>query len=90
VFATRATVFSSLLVTHVLVQDGSIEAEDMRGLLLRLWLDRLWKDQRGQDMIEYGLMACAVLVAVAAILPTTLMPTVSNIFSRISSVLGSS
>jgi Flp pilus assembly pilin Flp len=62
----------------------------MRGLPLRLWLVHLWKDQRGQDLIEYGLMACAVLVAVAAILPTTLMPTVSTIFSKITSVLGAS
>ena len=44
----------------------------------------------GQDLIEYGLMAAAVLVAVAAILPTTLMPTVSNVFSKIGSVLGAS
>jgi Flp pilus assembly pilin Flp len=62
----------------------------MSGLLLRIWLETLWKDQHGQDMIEYGLMACAVLVAVAAILPTTLMPTISNIFSRITSVLSTS
>ncbi len=62
----------------------------MRGLRICSWLERLWKDQRGQDMIEYGLMACAVLVAVAAILPTTLMPTISTIFSKITSVLGSS
>jgi Flp pilus assembly pilin Flp len=62
----------------------------MSGLLLRLWLVRFWKDQRGQDLIEYGLMACAVLVAVAAILPTTLMPTISTVFSKIGSVLSSS
>jgi len=62
----------------------------MRGLLLPVWLVRLWKDQRGQDLIEYALMACAVLVAVAAILPITLMPTVSHVFSRIGSVLSSS
>lgn len=67
----------------------------MRGLLLRPWLHRLlllslWRDERGQDLIEYGLMAAAVLVAVAAILPTTLMPTVSNVFSKIGSVLGAS
>lgn len=62
----------------------------MRGLFLRLWLLRLWKDDSGQDLIEYGLMAAAVLVAVAAILPTTLMPTVSNVFSKIGSVLGAS
>jgi Flp pilus assembly pilin Flp len=59
----------------------------MRGLI---WLHRLLKDERGQDLIEYGLMAAAVLVAVAAILPTTLMPTVSNVFSKIGSVLGAS
>jgi pilus assembly protein Flp/PilA len=62
----------------------------MSGLLLRWWLVRLWKDERGQDLIEYGLMAAAVLVAVAAILPTTLMPTVSNVFSMIGSVLSAS
>ena len=62
----------------------------MRALLLPSWLVRLWKDQRGQDLIEYGLMACAVLVAVAAILPTTLMPTVSNVFTKIGSVLSGS
>jgi Flp pilus assembly pilin Flp len=62
----------------------------MRGLVLRLWLLGLWKDERGQDLIEYGLMAAAVLVAVAAILPTTLMPTVSTVFSKIGSVLGAS
>ncbi|MGB6943535.1 MAG: Flp family type IVb pilin [Bryobacteraceae bacterium] len=62
----------------------------MSGLLLRWWLVRLWKDERGQDLIEYGLMAAAVLVAVAAILPTTLMPTISNVFSMIGSVLSAS
>jgi Flp pilus assembly pilin Flp len=60
----------------------------MCGLVLRRWLVRLWKDERGQDLIEYGLMACAVLVAVAAVLPTTLLPTISTIFSKITSVLG--
>ena len=59
----------------------------MRGLI---WLHRLLRDERGQDLIEYGLMAAAVLVAVAAILPTTLMPTVSNVFSKIGSVLSAS
>jgi Flp pilus assembly pilin Flp len=62
----------------------------MRGLLLPVWLVRLWTDQRGQDLIEYALMAAAMLVAVAAVLPTTLMPTISTVFSRIGSVLSSS
>jgi Flp pilus assembly pilin Flp len=52
----------------------------MAGLLLRLW-----KDQRGQDFIEYALLAAAIVVVVAGFLPTTVMPSVSTIFSKITS-----
>jgi Flp pilus assembly pilin Flp len=34
-------------------------------------------------MIEYALMAAAIAVVVAGFLPTTLMPSVSTIFSKI-------
>ena len=44
---------------------------------------RLWRDLRGQDMIEYALLAAAVAVVIAGILPTTVMPSVSVIFSKI-------
>jgi Flp pilus assembly pilin Flp len=44
---------------------------------------RIWKDRRGQDMIEYALLAAAIAVTVAGFLPTTLMPAVSTIFSKI-------
>jgi Flp pilus assembly pilin Flp len=44
---------------------------------------RLWKDARGQDMIEYALLAAAIAVIVAGFLPTTLMPSVSTIFSKV-------
>jgi Flp pilus assembly pilin Flp len=44
---------------------------------------RIWRDGRGQDMIEYALMAAAIAVVVAGFLPTTLMPSVSTIFSKI-------
>ena len=44
---------------------------------------RLWKDIKGQDMIEYALLAAAIAVVVAGFLPTTLMPSVSTIFSKI-------
>jgi len=44
---------------------------------------RIWKDGRGQDMIEYALLAAAISVTVAGFLPTTLMPAVSTIFSKI-------
>jgi Flp pilus assembly pilin Flp len=52
----------------------------MAGLLLRLW-----KDQRGQDFIEYALIAAAIVIVVAGFLPTTVMPSVSTIFSKITS-----
>jgi Flp pilus assembly pilin Flp len=44
---------------------------------------RLWKDVCGQDMIEYALLAAAIAVIVAGFLPTTLMPSVSTIFSKV-------
>lgn len=50
---------------------------------LRVALRTLKKDQRGQDMIEYALLAAALVVIVAGFLPTTLMPQVSVIFSKI-------
>jgi Flp pilus assembly pilin Flp len=42
-----------------------------------------WRDNRGQDMIEYALLAAAIVVTVAGFLPTTIMPAVSSIFSKI-------
>ena len=57
---------------------------------LHYWLLRaelLKKDVRGQDLIEYALMAGFVAVAAGAVFPTTVMPGVSAIFSKISSTL---
>lgn len=44
---------------------------------------QIWRDIQGQDMIEYALLAAAIAVTVAGFLPTTLMPSVSKIFSKI-------
>jgi Flp pilus assembly pilin Flp len=44
---------------------------------------RIWTDARGQDLLEYALIAGFVAVAAGAIFPTTLMPSVSVIFSKI-------
>jgi pilus assembly protein Flp/PilA len=58
---------------------------------LQYWLLRaelLKKDVRGQDLIEYALMAGFVAVAAGAIFPSTVLPGVSTIFSRINSTLG--
>jgi Flp pilus assembly pilin Flp len=56
--------------------------DDMRGLLLLLL-----KDQRGQDLIEYALLAATIAVVVAGFLPPAIMPSVSTIFSKITSSL---
>lgn len=46
---------------------------------------KLRDDIRGQDMVEYALIAGFVAVAAGAIFPTTLMPGVSTIFSKLAS-----
>jgi len=53
-------------------------------------LKRLWHDQTGQDLIEYSLLAASLVIVVAGFLPTTLMPSVSTIFSKITSAMGGS
>jgi Flp pilus assembly pilin Flp len=50
---------------------------------LYTWICRLHNDLRGQDMVEYALMAGFVAVAGGAMFPTTIMPGVSAIFSKL-------
>ena len=50
---------------------------------LYAWVYRLRYDRRGQDLVEYALMAGFVAVAGGAIFPSTLMPGVSAIFSKV-------
>jgi Flp pilus assembly pilin Flp len=57
----------------------------MLELPLRFWLSRFWKDQRGQDLIEYALLVAAIAIIVAGFLPPSVMPSVSTIFSKITS-----
>jgi Flp pilus assembly pilin Flp len=52
----------------------------MRNVILRI---QALRDTSGQDLVEYALMAGFVAVAGGAIFPTTLMPGVSAIFSKI-------
>jgi Flp pilus assembly pilin Flp len=51
--------------------------------LLCVAAQKLRNNRRGQDMIEYALIAGFVAVAAGAIFPTTLMPGVSTIFSKL-------
>ena len=48
-------------------------------------LKLLWRGDDGQDMIEYSLLAAALVLIVAGFLPPSIMPSVSTIFSKISS-----
>ena len=58
----------------------------MKHLLLKL---RVLKDTNGQDLIEYALMAGFVAVAAGAIMPGVAV-SISQIFSKVASVLSSS
>ena len=52
-----------------------------------VWRLDIWKATEGQDLIEYALMAAFVATAAAAITPQ-MMVGVSQMFSRVGSVLG--
>jgi len=54
----------------------------MRALLI---LTRLWRDKSGQDMIEYALLCATLVIVVAGFLPPSVMPSVSTIFSKLTS-----
>ena len=50
-------------------------------------LQSFWRDERGQDLVEYALAAGMVAVAAVAVMPT-LSSVVSNVFSKIGSLIG--
>lgn len=52
-------------------------------MLLRLII--FWKQEAGQDLIEYALITATLAIVVAGFLPPSIMPSVSSIFSKISS-----
>ena len=45
----------------------------------------LWREESGQDMIEYALLCATLAIVVAGFLPPSIMPSVSTIFSKITS-----
>lgn len=51
---------------------------------------RFIRDESGQDMIEYALLAAALVVVVAGFLPPSIVPSISSIFSKIASDLNAS
>jgi pilus assembly protein Flp/PilA len=48
-----------------------------------------WKEADGQDLVEYALAAGLVAVAAVAVMPT-LSTVVSNVFSKIGSIVNAS
>jgi pilus assembly protein Flp/PilA len=50
---------------------------------------RFWRDTQGQDLVEYALAAGLVAVAAVAAMPT-LSSVVSNVFTKIGSIITSS
>jgi len=54
--------------------------------MMAYWKAAAWRffaSRSGQDLVEYALVAGFVAVAAGAIFPTTLMPDVSIIFSKL-------
>jgi len=45
------------------------------------------RNQKGQDLIEYALLAGFVAVAVAAFFPTTIVPSITTIYSKVEGFL---
>ena len=56
-------------------------------LMMSFFFTNLWQDRHGQDFIEYALLAAAVAVAAGAIFPPVVMSSVSQLMSRVGSVL---
>jgi Flp pilus assembly pilin Flp len=67
-----------------------IDREARRDSVMRKLALKLWRQEAGQDLIEYALLCAALVVVIAAFLPTILMPTVSSVFSKLSSSLTAS
>lgn len=51
---------------------------------------RIWQDCRGQDMIEYALLAASLVIVVAGFLPPQIAPSISKIFSTVTSMMNAS
>ena len=54
---------------------------------LYLKAQQLRRDVRGQDLIEYALLAASISMAAGAFLPQWVGPTISAIFSKVTSCL---
>jgi pilus assembly protein Flp/PilA len=56
---------------------------------MKQFCQRFWNDTQGQDLVEYALAAGMVAVAAVAAMPA-LSTTVSNVFTKIGSIINNS
>jgi pilus assembly protein Flp/PilA len=56
---------------------------------MKTFWNNLWHDTQGQDLVEYALAAGLVAVAAVAAMPS-LSAVVSNVFTKIGSIIASS
>ncbi len=47
-------------------------------------------DRRGQDLIEYAMLAAFLAVAVGAVFPTDIAPSISTVMSKVTSMMDAS
>ena len=57
------------------------KVQPMKKISLRL--RTLWKDSGAQDFIEYALMAALVATGTGIMMPLSIIPAMSNIYSKI-------
>ncbi len=57
----------------------------LNGILKALVRLKIWQDERGQDLVEYGLLAGFITVAVGAAYPPV-SDDISEIFSKLQSI----
>ena len=54
---------------------------------MKSFLKHLRNDESGQDLIEYALLVALVATGSAILLPATINPALSNIYSKVTSLL---
>jgi Flp pilus assembly pilin Flp len=50
---------------------------------VRQFLKQLISDRRGQDLIEYALLSGFMVIAIWALFPTGIVPSISHVFNRL-------
>ena len=59
----------------------------LKAEIMKSFLKHLWNDDGGQDLIEYALLVGLVATGSAILLPGTINPALSGIYSRVTSLL---